>query len=153
MKSQKVFDDGRVYVLIEGRERFYIEEIISERPYIKARVRTFRDHSESPALLKKLEHLVFDEARCTFKYLEMLFPENNYSIHAPIMKNRPIATTDDMRSINLLDESKELARSMKFSFAIMDIIKSEANVKISLLQEHVTERRLAKLKSIVEKGK
>lgn len=152
VKSQKVFDDGRVYVLIEGKERFFIEEIISERPYIKARVRTFKDYSDSKVLLDKLEHIVFDEARCTFKFLEMLFPEQNYSIHAPIMKHRPLVVNDDIRTINLLDDAKQLSKSMKFSFAIMDIIKSEPNVKVALLQEHVTERRLAKLKSIVEKG-
>jgi Lon protease-like protein len=50
-------------VVIEGVERFYLEEIISEKPYIKARVQPFRDYSENADVLDQLEQAVFDEVR------------------------------------------------------------------------------------------
>ena len=105
IKSQKLFDDGRVYALIEGTERFYIEEIISERPYIKARIRTFKDYTESPILLNKLERNVYDEISCNFKYLELLYPEQSYNLSSNILKYQPMPVNNDMRTIKLFDES------------------------------------------------
>jgi Lon protease-like protein len=49
--------------VIEGVERFYLEEIISEKPYIKARVQPFQDYSENADVLDQLEQAVFDEVR------------------------------------------------------------------------------------------
>lgn len=50
-------------VVIEGVERFYLEEILSEKPYIKARVQPFQDYSENSDVLDQLEQAVFDEVR------------------------------------------------------------------------------------------
>ena len=61
--GRKLLDDGRSVVVIEGVERFYLEEIISEKPYIKARVQPFQDYSENLDVLDQLEQAVFDEVR------------------------------------------------------------------------------------------
>ena len=38
IKDRKLLDDGRVVAVIEGVDRFYIEKIVGEKPYIKAQV-------------------------------------------------------------------------------------------------------------------
>ena len=38
VKDRKLLDDGRVVAVIEGVDRFYIEKIVGEKPYIKAQV-------------------------------------------------------------------------------------------------------------------
>jgi Lon protease-like protein len=38
VKQRKILEDGRTFVAIEGIERFFIKEIVSEKPYIKAKV-------------------------------------------------------------------------------------------------------------------
>jgi len=39
IKSRKMLDDGRAFVIIEGVSRFYLEEFTSEKPYLRAKVR------------------------------------------------------------------------------------------------------------------
>ena len=63
LTGRKLLDDGRSVVVIEGVERFYLEEILSEKPYIKARVQPFQDYSENSDVLDQLEQAVFDEVR------------------------------------------------------------------------------------------
>jgi Lon protease-like protein len=65
--ERKVMEDGRCVVVIEGIERFFIQDLISEKPYIKARVQTFTDYTESVNDLQRLELAVFDEVRTNAK--------------------------------------------------------------------------------------
>jgi ATP-dependent Lon protease len=134
IKSQKMFDDGRVYALIECTQRYYVEEIISDRPYIKARVRTFHDYTESMGLLNQLEQSLYNDIHINFKYLKMLYPDQDYSLNAGITKYQPITPNVDMRTINLSDEQSEILRSSKFSFAVLDTLKIEPPLKLLMLQ-------------------
>lgn len=153
VKSQKLFEDGRVLALVQGSERYYIEEVISERPYIKARVRIFKDYSESNILLQQQEKEVFNDVRCNFKYLEMLYPTSNYTLSSNILAHQPpVADVAGRRSVKLFDESLEIARSSKFSFAVLDSLRCEPQVKLAMMQEYVTERRLGKLKTLCERS-
>lgn len=153
VKTHKLCEDGRVLALVQGSERFYIEEVISERPYIKARVRTFKDYSESNALLQRQEQAIFDDVKCNFKYLEMLYPSSNYTLNSNIMKHQPPQSSlTGTRSVNLFDDSVEIARSSKFSFAVLDSLRCEPQVKLAMMQEYVTERRLSKLKTLCERS-
>lgn len=67
IKSRKFTEDGRISCVIEGLDRFYLEEVVSERPYIKGLVRVFKDFTESPAVLDQLELQVFAEAQTNLK--------------------------------------------------------------------------------------
>ena len=69
--GRKLLDDGRSVVVIEGVERFYLEEILSEKPYIKARVQPFQDYSENSDVLDQLEQAVFDEVRTNVQVCEL----------------------------------------------------------------------------------
>jgi len=153
VKSQRLFEDGRVLALVQGTERYYIEEVISERPYIKARVRIFKDYNESPKLLQQKEQEVFDDVRSNFKYLEMLYPTSNYTLSSNILSHQPPEPSIvGARSVKLFDESLEIARSSKFSFAVLDSLRCEPQVKLAMMQEYVTERRLGKLKTLCERS-
>lgn len=63
IKERKLLEDGRTLVLIEGIERFYLEEIVAEKPYFKAKVQPFQDYTENNDILEQLEQAVFDEVR------------------------------------------------------------------------------------------
>jgi Lon protease-like protein len=68
--------------VIEGVERFYLEEILSEKPYIKARVQPFQDYSENSDVLDQLEQAVFDEVRTNVQVnkIELLLQNKIYGI-------------------------------------------------------------------------
>jgi hypothetical protein len=67
VKSRRVTDDGRVSAVIEGIDRFYLEEVVSEKPFIKGLVRTFKDHTEAPDMLDQLELQIFTEVQTNLK--------------------------------------------------------------------------------------
>ena len=49
-----------------------MEEILSEKPYIKARVQPFQDYSENSDVLDQLEQAVFDEVRTNVQVTETM---------------------------------------------------------------------------------
>lgn len=150
--SRKILEDGRIFAVIEGGERFYLEEVLTEKPYIKARVRTFKDYTETPNVLEALEASVMNEVLCNLKYMEILFPARNYTMNSSIMKYRPTIAPTDMRSIQLSSPEAELERRSKFSFAVMEMLQISPSTKLLLLQEHVLERRFGRFLSVLERG-
>lgn len=153
VKSQKMFEDGRIHALVETSERYYIEEVISERPFLKARVRLFKDYSESTKSLQSLERLVFNEIKINYKYLNMLYPENNYKLSdlLRITKNQPFSLEKDTRKVNLLGDYSEVTRSCKFSFGVIESLKLEPAVKLLLLQVRVVKCSRFLLISVLDK--
>jgi hypothetical protein len=146
-------EDGRTFVNIEAFDRFYIQEIIAEKPYIKARVQTFTDFTESNEyVLGRLEAQIFDEVRFNMKMMKILFPLKNYSLNANILLHRPPLPTPGVRSITTTDATVEAERRSKFSFAVVDMLQIPAATKLLLLQEHLIERRYAKLLKYLEQG-
>lgn len=67
VKSRSVTDDGRISAVIEGLDRFYLEEVVSEKPFIKGLVRTFKDYTEAPDMLDQLELQIFGEVQTNLK--------------------------------------------------------------------------------------
>lgn len=151
VKSRKILDDGRSVCVIEGIERFYIQEVIKEKPYLKAKVQSFTDYTENPSLLDVLENKIFDEVRCNLKIMELLLPNKNYSISPHILEYRPNLVVKGTRTVTTLKDPLELERRAKFSFAVMDMLQISHATKLMLLQEHVIEKRFARLLKILEK--
>ena len=151
--SRKILEDGRSFVVVEGLERFYIQEIITDKPYLKAKIQTFKDYTEQPIhLLDQLENEIFNEVRCNVKLMEILFPQKNYTLNPNLLYNRPPLIKEGIRNVIVTDESIELERRSKFSFAVMDMLQISPATKISLLQEHVIEKRYARFLKILDKG-
>ena len=153
VKERKILDDGRSFVVIEGLERFYIDEVVSERPYLKARVQVFSDYTEaSSAELDELETKLLIELRKNMKMMEKLFPSKSFSITPTILANRPTMALPGVRSVKMIDEKSEMERRTRFSMAVLDMLQISSTVKLSLLQEHVLERRLTKFLKILRNG-
>ncbi len=156
IKSRKLLEDGRVFVTVEGVDRFYLSEFYSEKPYLKARVKVLSDYSlieESELDKKEIE--VFEELRTNLKLMEHIFPSKNYKISKEILSNRPSAYTTRLgdRSVKLLDKDTEMNRRSKFSYAVLETLQVSPSMKLKLLQEHVIENRLDKFLQILQAGK
>lgn len=152
IKDRKLLSDGRTFVVVEGVQRFYIQEFVSEKPYVKARVKTFKDYNENPHLLDDLEARVFAEVRVNVKLMEKIFPNKNYTISPNIMKFRPTIQINGVRAISLTPPEVEMQRRSDFSFAVMDMLQITPPTKLMLLQEHILEKRLLKIIKILENG-
>jgi Lon protease-like protein len=138
IKQRKILEDGRTFVSIEGLERFYLQEIIGEKPYIKAKVQVFSDFTEYPDandyMLDVLEAQIFDEVRFNMKLMKILFPSKNYSLSTNILAYRPAVSVPGVRSIKTVDAASEAERRSKFSFSIIDMLQIPATTKLLLLQ-------------------
>ena len=61
VKRIERLDDGGMYVLMEGIGRFYLKDVVSEKPFLKAKVQLFCDFSENEVLLESLEQKVLEQ--------------------------------------------------------------------------------------------
>jgi hypothetical protein len=156
IKSRKLLEDGRVFVTVEGVDRFYLNEFYSEKPYLKARVKVLSDYSLiEESELDNIETQVFDELRTNLKLMEHIFPSKNYHISKQILQNRPSTFTTRIgdRAVKLQDQDQEMERRSKFSYAVLETLQVSSSMKLKLLQEHVIENRLSKFLEILRAGK
>lgn len=71
VKRTERLDDGGIYVVMEGVGRFYTRDVIAEKPYLKARVQTFKDYTENAPLATSLELNVLNEVRYSVKLMKV----------------------------------------------------------------------------------
>lgn len=153
IKQRKILEDGRTFVQIEGIDRFYIQEVVNEKPYIKSRVQEYHDFSETTDyVLDMMEAQIFDEVRFNMKLMKILFPTKNYSLSQNVLQNRPALTSPGVRAIKTVDPKAESERRSKFSFSIVDILQIPVTTKLLLLQEHIIERRYSRILKALERG-
>ena len=160
VKKTERLDDGGIYVLMEGIGRFYMRDVLAEKPYLKAGVQIFNDYSESPLLLDSLEQQVFEEVRYSVKIMKLLYPQNNYTMNEGVLKHRPpmIYNNNDndninaIRSVSLEDEDGRLSRRSSFSFAVVDMLKTDPVTKVLFLQEPVLEKRYKNILDVLKES-
>ncbi|CAK9252424.1 unnamed protein product [Sphagnum jensenii] len=134
---------------MEGVGRFYVKSVLSEKPYLRARVQRFFDYIEDPALLASLEKQILDEVRYSVKIMKLLYPQNNYTLNDLVIRNRPLIESPDRRSVFIETPKRALRRRSQFSFAVMDMLKTDAVTKLVFLQEPILERRNAKILKVL----
>lgn len=152
VKKTERLDDGGIYVVMEGVGRFYTRDVLAEKPYLKARVQTFKDYTENSALATNLELNVLNEVRYSVKLMKLLYPQNNYTMNALVYQNKPVVARDGIRSVNLSDEESEMERRSRFSFAAIDMLKVDPVSKLIFLQEPVIEKRYAQILKVLEES-
>jgi ATP-dependent Lon protease len=152
IKKTERLDDGGLYVLLEGIGKFYLRDIVSEKPYLKAKVQMFNDWTENEALLESLEQNVLKEVRVSVKVMKLLYPQNNYTMNQSVLKYRPPLSTSGVRLVQLPGSDTELQRRSKFSFATMDMLKTDPVTKLLFLQEPVLERRYKNMLRVLEES-
>lgn len=87
LKDRRMEEDGRVVAMVEGTERFYIEKVVADKPYIVANVRTFHDYTDTDEdFLEALETNVLNEILCSLKYMEIMFPNKNYTMGSGLLQ-------------------------------------------------------------------
>ena len=117
-----------------GVSRFYINEVVAENPYLKAKVTPFKDSSELNKNVDALEKIVFDEIRVNIKLMQIVFPQKNFTISDAILACRPPTESPGIRSVVLQDAASELERQIKFSYAVLDMLQTSPATKLSILQ-------------------
>lgn len=153
VKQRKILEDGRTFVAIEGLERFFIKELITEKPYIRAKVQSFSDYTESSELvMDMMEAQIFDEVRFNMRLMKILFPSKNYSLNNNLLQHKPVLAVPGVRAIKTSDTNSEAERRSKFSFSAIDMLQIPATTKLLLLQEHVLEKRYSRLLQALELG-
>jgi hypothetical protein len=124
---------------------FLATDVLSEKPYLKARVQLFKDYSESESLIAALEQKVMNEVRYSVKIMKILYPQNNYTMNDLVLKFRPQLYIPGVRNIVLEDPKAELERRSKFSFATMDMLKTDPVTKLLFIQEPILEKRYSSI--------
>jgi len=152
IKKTERLDDGGTYVLFEGVGRFFIKEVVSEKPYLRAKVQLFEDYTENEQLLDTLEKSVADEVRYSVKVMKLLYPQNNYTMNEAVARYRPPAQLPGIRTVKLLDEKAELDRRSKFSLAVIGMLKTDPATKLVFLQEPVLEKRFSKILKVLQES-
>jgi hypothetical protein len=152
VKKTERLDDGGIYALMEGIGRFYVRDIVTDKPYLRAGVQVFHDYTDNPILLDSLERRVFDEMRYSVKIMKLLYPQNNYTMNSSVMKYRPIVPKKGVRYVSTVDETAELDRRSKFSFATMDMLKTDPVTKILFLQEPVLAKRYSTMLKVLQES-
>jgi hypothetical protein len=156
VKSRRLLEDGRIFCVMEGLERFYLQQITAEKPYFKGRVQTFHDYTKKPELLAAMESDIFDDVRFNVKLMDLLFPNKNYSLSSGILANRPVLSLDNLgaRTISVAarNGNDEMKRRTRFSFAITEMLQISSLNKLLLLQDHVLEKRYTRLRAVLDKG-
>jgi hypothetical protein len=151
VKRIERLDDGGVYFTSEGIGRFYLRDIRSEKPYLTAKVKLFEDYCLDECLMKSLEKRLLDEVRYSIKLMKLLYPQNNYSLNAAVLKSRPPpAPKNGIRTVVLPTIESETVRRSKFSYAIMDMLKTDIVTKLLFLQEPVLDLRYTHMLKVCE---
>jgi hypothetical protein len=143
IKRIERLEDGGMYVFSEGVGRFYLRDIKAEKPYLRARVQIFQDYCENEKVMTGLEASLLNEVRYSVKLMKLLYPQNNYTINEAVIRNRPLVYTRDVRGVVLPRLDSETVRRSKFSFANMDMLKTDPVTKLLFLQEPLLEKRYA----------
>jgi len=152
MYTYLIFSLGGLYVVMEGIGRFYIKEVVAEKPYLRAKVQVFNDYVENEPILAALEQNVFDEVRYSVKVMKLLYPQNNYTINDVVLEHRPIREVVGKRDVSLMDYQSELERRSKFSFAVIGMLKTDPATKLVFLQEPVLEKRYGKILKVLQES-
>lgn len=141
LKKIQRLEDGGIYVVMEGIGKFYIREVKKEKPYLKAKVQIFTDYIVSEKQLEPLEEKLLNEIRYSVKLMKLLYPQNNYTINDLVLKNRPTIQSNTFRPVKLPNQYSETVRRSKFSFATMEMLKTDPITKLVFLQEPILEKR------------
>lgn len=134
IKSRRIMDDGRSFVVVEGEERFYVEEFLVEKPFLKARVRTFIDRTEVFQALDPLARHVFEEVSVALRFMKLLHPSKNYTLSSQVLATFPAPKNSELRYVSVGDKWADINRVSRFSFAVMDLLSISHTMKLSLLQ-------------------
>jgi hypothetical protein len=126
---------------MEGIGRFYLKEVLSEKPFLKAKVQQYYDHSGDNALLQPLEQKVMEQVRYSVKIMKLLYPQNNYTMSELVMTYRPAISVPNVRSVSVQNLQDQLDTRSKFTYAIMDMLKTDPVTKILFLQYYAIEKR------------
>lgn len=152
-------EDGGMFVLSEGVGLFYIRDLKTEKPYLKARIQIFQDYCENESVMQELESKLLNEVRYSVKLMQMLYPQNNYTLSDLVVRNRPLSCVHDLhgvhemhgvRGVILTGAEYETARRSKFSFAAMDMLKTDPATKLLFLQEPLLEKRYTSMLQVYE---
>lgn len=152
VKRIERLDDGGMYVLMEGIGRFYLKDVLSEKPFLRAKVQQFYDFGSNNELLLPLEQKVLEQVRYSVKIMKLLYPQNNYTMSELVMAYRPALPIPNVRSVSVQSQQDQLETRSKFTYAIMDMLKTDPITKILFLQNYAIEKRYNLILKVLEES-
>lgn len=150
-------DDGAMYLKITGQQRFFIREMLQDRPYPVAKVQYLYDGVNDHEEMKILEYKLFHQLRHSIKLLKRIYPENNYTLSDLVYKNRPYHAIFDTREVRdtsspTSDASEtSLLRQSLFSYGAMNLLKTDAITKLLFLQESILDKRYKRISKVCDR--
>eukprot|EP00184_Porphyridium_aerugineum_P006557 CAMPEP_0184696556 /NCGR_PEP_ID=MMETSP0313-20130426/3802_1 /TAXON_ID=2792 /ORGANISM="Porphyridium aerugineum, Strain SAG 1380-2" /LENGTH=313 /DNA_ID=CAMNT_0027155191 /DNA_START=200 /DNA_END=1141 /DNA_ORIENTATION=- len=143
-------EDGRILVVNEGRRRFKVLEIISESPYITAKVEYFQDqvlesgHEEEAKEAMQLAVQVWDSLQKVLQLSNKLW-DKGMDISQSLKDQSPLAIKTE--GTTLEDRMKKIE---KFSFGVASILDMPTFEQQTMLQTADVRRRLGKQKKLLD---
>jgi len=146
-------EDGGCYATIVGVKRFYLQELLADKPYTKARVQVFEDYVQNEVLAREFELNLFEELRYSVKMMKMLYPNNNFTLTDLILQHRPQLPVNGLgRQVKIFTPAMEAQRCSLFTYAVMDMIKTDPVNKLVNLQVYHLEKRLKQLIKVLKES-
>eukprot|EP01031_Cornospumella_fuschlensis_P024629 gene24628-29757_t len=143
---------GHITATMRGVDRFYISEVLQERPYPKALVQRFHDVTEDIGKVRYWSQELFETIQFNLKMLQILNPTHVYVMSEEMLQFRPPALLPDARTVSHIQEKEEVRRASAFSFAAMEKLVISAAQRQRFLQHVVVEDRLAATADMAEKS-
>lgn len=137
IKERQYSPDGRIFVSVEGLERFYVREFVDETPYLLARATIFRDYSEFRSTIERLEYSVAYRVRINMHMIQWLYPNRSFSMNAKVADNFPPPldySRNYTRTFAYIPDETVLQRRSEFLFGIINMLQITPAAKLVLMQ-------------------
>jgi hypothetical protein len=148
VKERQYMPDGRLFVAVEGKERFFVREIVSDKPYLQGKAVNFADYSEFPANIERIEYEVAYHIRINLQMIQWLYPQRNLTMSAKVIENLPPPvdySREYSRTFSNIPEEELLRRRSDLVFAIINMLQITPSTKLTLLQNPVLENRMLRV--------
>jgi hypothetical protein len=134
-------DSGGMYVTMQGIKRFWVKSIITDKPTILAKVNIFSDYYHIEDNMDEFEQTLLSEIRYSVKVMAMLYPKQTYILNDNILRYRPPLKSEGVRYLKVPGLDSLMGRRAKFSFAVMEMLRTDVTTKLTFLQQASIDKR------------
>lgn len=137
IKERQFSPDGRIFVSVEGLERFYVREFVDENPYLLAHATIFRDFADFRSTIDRLEYKVANRVRINMHMIQWLFPSRSFSMNAKVADNFPPPLDyahNNTRTFAYIPDETVLQRRSEFVFGVINMLQITPAAKLALMQ-------------------
>lgn len=153
IKERHFMPDGKILVAVEGIERFFLREVVDDKPYLLAKVSAFADFSENQSDLESLEYQIAYNVRINLEMIQWLFPSRNFSMPHQVADNFPPPLDcfhERQRTFSHCPPEELMRRRSELVFGVINLLQVSPSVKLALLQDPILESRMKQVNKILK---